>query len=185
MEWVKVNPLRDGWWRDPEQVGAYVTMARGVHLLDLICFLTDQLPLEVTAMTDGQRDDRPLEETALAILRMPQDVFCTLVASRLFPHTENTLAVYGSEGRALALDTVGTDQAGSLEISTSHVSTRITYQGCDPYRAEIEAFNRSIVENVEPNASGMDGVNVVRITEALLDSARTGRAVALTPARTA
>jgi len=184
MEWLRANARRDGGWQDPEQVGAYISMARGVHLLDLICFLTDQQPLEVTSMTDGQRADRPLEETALAILRMPDDVFCSIIASRLFPNTENSLAIYGSQGRALALDTVGTDQGGSLEISTSHVATRIAYQGCDPYRAEIEAFNRSIVENLEPNASGVDGMNVVRITEAMLDSARAGKAVAVAPART-
>jgi 1,5-anhydro-D-fructose reductase (1,5-anhydro-D-mannitol-forming) len=185
MEWVKVNPLRDGWWRDPEQVGAYISMARGVHLLDLICFLAGQQPLEVTAMTDGQREDRPLEETALAILRLPQDVFGTLVASRLFPHSQNSLAVYGSEGRALAYDTIGTDQGGSVEISTSHETHQMTYQACDPYQAEIEAFNRSISENLEPNASGVDGLIVVRITEALLESARTGRAVAVAAPRSA
>jgi len=71
-----------------------------------------------------------------------------------------------------------------LEISTAHVATRAAYQGCDPYRTEIEAFNRSIVENLEPNASGVDGLNVVRITEAMLESARTGLSVAVTPART-
>jgi len=184
MEWIRANARRDGWWQDPEQVGAYISMARGVHLLDLICFLTDQQPIEVTSMTDGQREDRPLEETALAILRMPNDVFGTVMASRLFPNTENSLTIYGSQGRALALDTVGTDQGGSLEISTAHVATRAAYQGCDPYRAEIEAFNRSVVENLEPNASGVDGLNVVRITEAMLESARTGLSVAVTPART-
>jgi 1,5-anhydro-D-fructose reductase (1,5-anhydro-D-mannitol-forming) len=184
MEWLRLNAKRSGWWQDPEQVGAYISMARGVHLLDLICFLTDQMPIEVTSMTDGQREDRPLEETALAILRMPDDVFCTILASRLFPNTANSLAIYGSEGRALALDTVGTDQGGTLQISTSNVDTRVAYQGCDPYRAEIEAFNRAIVEDLEPNASGVDGANVVRITEAMLESARTKRAVAVAPAQT-
>ena len=183
MEWLRLNARRDGWWQDPEQVGAYISMARGVHLLDLICFLTDQLPIEVTSMTDGQREDRPLEETALAVLRMPDDVFCTILASRLFPGTANSLAIYGSEGRALALDTVGTDQGGTLEIATSHVHTNLAYQGCDPYRAEIEAFNRAIVNDLEPNASGVDGANVVRITEAMLESARSGKAVGVAPAR--
>jgi len=179
LQWVKTNPLRDGWWRDPDQVGAYVTMARGVHLIDLLSFLTGQQPLEVMAMTDGQREDRPLEETALALLRLPDDVFGHLVASRQFQGAENSLAVFGSEGNVRAIGTLGTDPTGSIEISASNDVQRLTYSTRDPYQAEMEAFNLSISDDTEPNASGIDGMNVVRVTEALLESARTHKAIPL------
>jgi len=185
LAWVRASPRRDGWWQDPSQVGAYVTMARGVHLLDLVTFLTGQPAVEVTAVTDGQRDDRPLEETAVAILRLPGDVFGVLVASRLLPRVDSSLTVFGSEGRAHALGTLSTDPAGSIELSTSTEVHKVSYSDADPYQLQIEAFNRSVTEDTEPSASGVDGLAVVRITEALLESARGGRAVAVGPARTA
>lgn len=179
LQWIKTNPRRDGWWQDPDQVGAYVTMARGVHLIDLLSFLTDQQPIDVMAMTDGQREGRPLEETALALLRLPEDVFGSLVASRLFQQADNSLAIYCTEGHVRAVGTVGTDPTGSLDIATANGVQRLTYGTRDPYRAEIEAFNLNIRENTEPNASGVDGMNVVRVTEALLESARTHKAIPL------
>jgi 1,5-anhydro-D-fructose reductase (1,5-anhydro-D-mannitol-forming) len=184
LQWVKSNPLRDGWWRDPSKVGAYVTMARGVHLIDLLMFLTGDEPVELMAMTDGQREDRPLEETAVALLRYPDDVFACLTASRLFKGAENSLEIFATEGHIRAIGTLGTDPTGSIEISALNGVQRVAYSPRDPYQAEIEAFNVSISDNTEPNASGVDGMNVVRITEALLKSARTHSAIALRSLRT-
>lgn len=181
LQWVQANALRDGWWRDPAQVGAYVTMARGVHLIDLLAFLTGEQPLEVSATTDGQREDRPLEDTILVTMRMPGDGFGHLVASRLFQNTDNTLEIFGSEGRALALGTIGTDGSGSLALWTSEEIRHKTYADHDPYQAEIESFNRSVLQNMEADPSGIDGMNAVRVTEAVLKSARTGRSVSLMP----
>jgi 1,5-anhydro-D-fructose reductase (1,5-anhydro-D-mannitol-forming) len=182
LQWVKANALRDGWWRDPAQVGAYVTMARGVHLIDLLAFLTGQQPLEVSATSDGQRDDRPLEDTILVTLRLPGDAFGHLVGSRVFQSAENTLEVFCSEGRALAIGTIGTDGDGSLELWIADDAQRITYADNNPYQTEIESFNRAILEGTEPDASGLDGLNAVRVTEAVLESARTGGSVSVVAA---
>lgn len=179
VQWVRMNEAREGWWQDPKQVGAYVTMARGVHLMDLLGFLTGEQPVEAVALTDGQRADRPLEETIIATLRFPGDRFGRLTASRLFPDAENLLSMYGTGGRLQTVGTVGIDPHGSLTLFTSPETRSVTYAGQDLYQAEIEAFNEAVKERSDPAASGVDGLNVVRITEALLQSARTGRAVAI------
>lgn len=179
MNWLKFAALRSGWWRDSDQVGAYITMARAVHLVDLVVFLTGQKPVEVTAMTDGQQVGRPLDELAVTLMRLPENVFAILAASRLFPQAESSLVVCGTKGLVLAHGTLSTDLAGSIEVITSQHSGQTTYGDHDPYQAEIESFNRSITENREPNASGTDGLNVVRITEAMLQSVRTHTTVAV------
>ena len=101
-----------------------------------------------------------------------------LVASRLFPGAESSLVLFGSEGRVQALGTLSTDPTGSMEVSTATQARQASYSDADPYQLQIEAFNRSVTEDVEPSASGIDGLNVVRLTEALLESARTGTTVA-------
>ena len=182
LQWVRSNVRREGWWQDPAQVGAYITMARGVHLLDLLCYLTGRPAHQILAMTDGQRDDRSLEETALALVRFDGDLFGSVVASRTFAHADNSLAIYGSVGSLRTTATIGTDAQGVLELTIANEAQRISYGDRDPYQIEIESFNRSVLEDLEPDASGRDGLRSVRLTEALLKSARIGRAVDISEA---
>ena len=46
-------------------------------------------------------------------------LFGVLVASRLFPGAESSLAIFGSKGRVQALGTLSTDPTGSIEVSTA------------------------------------------------------------------
>lgn len=177
--WVMTGWRREGWWQDPAMIGAYVMMAVGVHLIDLVRYLSDQEPEEVTAMTDGGREGRPLEETALASLRLGDDVFATLFATRLAARPQNDLVVYGTEGLVEGRGTVGVSPTGTMTIVTAESSTQTSYNAKDPYQEEIEAFGRALLTGAEPSASGLDGLEVVRITEAILESARTGRTVKL------
>ena len=95
----------------------------------------------------------------------------------------SSLAIYGSDGSLRSTATIGTDAEGVLEFTRANETQRISYRDRDPYQLEIESFNRSIVEDLEPDASGRDGLRSVRLTEALLESARTSRAVDLPEAR--
>jgi predicted dehydrogenase len=49
--------------------------------------------------------------------------------------------------------------------------------------AEIEDFQQAIAEDREPAASGIDGLRVVEVTLAMVESARTGRTVKIDPVK--
>ena len=49
------------------------------------------------------------------------------------------------------------------------------------FTAMLEDFHRAIQEDREPLASGMDGLRVVEITLAMIESARHGRTVKPSP----
>ena len=72
---------------------------------------------------------------------------------------------------------------GSVEVTSESVNQKRVY----PYDYlanfvdELEDFQRSIDEDKEPAASGIDGLKVTQVTCAVIDSARTGRAVKLEP----
>ncbi|HZA21444.1 MAG TPA: Gfo/Idh/MocA family oxidoreductase, partial [Dehalococcoidia bacterium] len=51
------------------------------------------------------------------------------------------------------------------------------------YIAEIEDFHRAIEADREPAASGVDGLRVVEVTLAMVESARTGRTVRIDPVK--
>ncbi len=49
------------------------------------------------------------------------------------------------------------------------------------FRAEIADFQQAVDQGREPVASGIDGLRVVEVTLAMIESARTGRAVKIDP----
>ncbi len=176
---VNANPMRGDWWQDPGMIGAYIMGARGCHALDLLCHLAGRAPRAVTAMTDGQRGDKPLEDTAVATLRFDDDVFATMVATRFGAGAENGFTVYGTAGLVQGMGTFGPLPTGTLRAILVGSTTQVSYQAKDLFQAEAEAFNRAVVERTTPNASGLDGLLSVRVTQAVLESARTGKSVAL------
>jgi 1,5-anhydro-D-fructose reductase (1,5-anhydro-D-mannitol-forming) len=178
-KWIVASPLRDGWWQDPSMVGAYIFMARGVHLVDFVSFLSGREPVAATMMTDAQGAGRPLEETAVATVQMDDNSIASLIAARGAAGAENSFAVYGTAGNVQAIGTLGPVARGSVTVTTQGPRTETLYDGPDPFQSEIEAFNRSVSEGTSPDASGLDGLRVVRVTEALLEAARTGRTVRL------
>ena len=72
---------------------------------------------------------------------------------------------------------------GALEVVSETVKTTVTYPE-DPlalYTRQVEAFTHAIQHDEEPSASGRDGLHVVQVTQAMIESASTGRTVQIAP----
>ncbi|MDP6513504.1 MAG: Gfo/Idh/MocA family oxidoreductase [SAR202 cluster bacterium] len=176
-------PARTGlnaWWGIPEMIGdASTLMGTGVHVMDLLQSLVAQPIVEVAALTDGQTPNNPLEQSAVVSIRFGDGTLGSIVCGRRMPDTENDAMIYGSDGRIALRGTIGEAMGGSFDVVSETVSASESYED-DPlmlYKGQTEAFNRAI-QNDEPfHASGEDGLSVVEVTSAIIESARTGRAV--------
>lgn len=177
--WIVASGRRGGWWQDPGMIGAYIFMARGVHLVDFVHFMSGRRVVEVTMLTDAEGAGRALEETAIASLRLDDNSLATLVAARSPYGVGNSFSIAGTAGYVQGAETIGPLAAGRVQVLVPGSSSQIDYNAKDPYQAEIEAFNLSIREGTVPDASGVDGLRVVEVTQALLESARNGRTVRL------
>ena len=172
------------WWEQPELIGdASIMMGLGVHAVDLLRFLLRQEVTEVTAMTDGQTEEHPLENLATMSLRFESGIIATVCCGRMLPDTQNDFAIYGTDGRVTGKATLWEAQMGRVQVVSETVNRTETY----PYNylanfvAELDDFRQAVEQDREPAATGLDGVQVTRVTAALVDSARTGRAVKLEP----
>jgi 1,5-anhydro-D-fructose reductase (1,5-anhydro-D-mannitol-forming) len=175
---------RSAWWGQPEQVGgAWAMMAMGVHCVDLLCFLLGQDVVEVTALTDGQTRENPLERLATMCLRFQGGSLGMVCCGNRLPDAKNDATVYGSHGRIVLNDSLRTALQGSLEVVSETANTTVAYPRDDLalYTRQIEAFTQAIQQHTEPIASGLDGLRAVQVTAAMIESATTGRAVKLTP----
>jgi 1,5-anhydro-D-fructose reductase (1,5-anhydro-D-mannitol-forming) len=171
-----------GWYYDPELSGGGVMYMSGVHRLDLLRFILGCEVEEVSAFIGEQPPDRPFEDMVAAILKFTNQAYGTIHFSLNIPHGASTLEVHGTQGSLLATDT--TDQwwgggGGELLLKTDKITTRFQFQKTDLYKDEIEDFNRCIIENREPKATGMDGLRNAELSVALFESGRLGKKISI------
>ena len=175
--------LRD-WWTHPEMVGrAFAMLTIGVHAIDDLQFLLGQQVVEIAAITDGQTPERPLENLAAMSLRFDGGTIGTMCCGMRLPEFQNDVALYGSEGKVMLADGSWPRLQGELRVSSETVNTTVAYEPDFVYLVtkNIEDFQRAIAEDREPAASGSHGLKLVQLTEAMVESAKTGRTIKLEP----
>ena len=168
------------WWDTPELIGGASTMmGTGVHSVDLLRFVLAAEVDEVTAVTDGQTAARPLEQLACLTLRFDNGTVGQVVASRLLPDSRNDFRLYGITGLIAGHHSMWEARTGRFEITSDTINETADYpESLLPnYVAEIEDFQRAVATGGQPAATGLDGLRVVEITLAMIESARTRRSV--------
>jgi predicted dehydrogenase len=160
-----------GNWRSNqvESPGGSMT-ARGVHVLDAMVHLAG-LATEVFALSERQQHDIDVDDTTSCLLRFAGGATGTLAtlhaATRFY-----RLHAFGSKG-ALEL-------RGDAELDVSDLEgnvRRLSFEAVDKERAELEAFADAVAGNVRFVIAPEEIVNVVAGTEAVVASARSGKAV--------
>ncbi|MEE8443200.1 MAG: Gfo/Idh/MocA family oxidoreductase, partial [Dehalococcoidia bacterium] len=169
------------WKADVSLAGGGAIMGMGNHVFDLFRFLTGQEVEEVTAWTDATTWNLPVDDMVMAMLRFSGGVRATMVSGYYVPRAYNSVVAYGSRARLTGLGTVGMTFQGTLLVEKGDDSTKMEFPAEDPitdnYVRMIEAFVRAVDEDLQPTASGDDGLELVRIVDAVLESARTGKSV--------
>jgi predicted dehydrogenase len=162
-----------GNWRSNqvESPGGSMT-ARGVHVLDAMVHLAG-LATEVFAVSERLQHEIDVDDTTSLLLRFASGATGTLTtlhaATRFY-----RIHAFGSEG---ALELRG-DTALELSDREGKVQ-RFTFDALDKERAELEAFADAAARGEKFVVSPEEIVNVVAGTEAVVASARSGKAVSI------
>ena len=182
------NPVaipHGAWKRDPDQMGgAGALMGLGVHVLDLLRFLTGREVAAVTAVTNGQTAEQPLESFAQVVLEFAGGAQGYAVYGGGFPLARNDVVIQGSQGQIVLDDVIDVTSQGVLHHTTpdGQGGTRtesIQLVLTDHYQRQFEAFGRAIETNGTFAADGIDGLRSVEIQTAVIESQRTGRRISL------
>ena len=149
-------------------------------MLDLQ-FILGQQVVEIAAITDGQTSERPLEDLATMCLRFDGGAIGMVCCGMRLPESQNDVAIYGSHGKVVLSDASWPRLQGELRVSSETVNTTVAYEPdfVALVTRNIEDFQRAIVEDRDPAASGVDGLKLVQVTEGMVESAKTGRMVKL------
>ncbi len=172
------------WWETPELIGdASVLVGLAVHVFDLMRFLLREEVMEVAAMSDGQTELQPLEHIATIAMRMSSGIISQVMCGRMLPDTQNDLAFYGSDGRFATKETIWEARLGRAEVVSSSTSQTSSYEY--DYLAnfvdELDDFRLAVEQGRPPAATGEDGMRAAQITDAAIESAKTGRTTRILP----
>ncbi|HLL24821.1 MAG TPA: Gfo/Idh/MocA family oxidoreductase [Kofleriaceae bacterium] len=170
--------VRDGNVRTQQRRGAGPIYDIGIYCVNAARYLFRAEPLEVIGMKLTGRDHRftSVEEAFAVTMRFPEERVAQFTCS-FGAHDRAHYQVIGTEG-FLTLENAYDYQAElHLEVQGKGGRKSRTFAKRDQIAAEIEYFARCIRDNTDPEPSGWEGLADIRIIQAIMASARFGRAV--------
>jgi len=165
--------IEPGNWRSNqvESPGGSMT-ARGCHVLDAMVHIAG-LATEVVAVSERQQLGIDVDDTTSCLLRFAGGATGTLAtlhaATRFY-----RIHAFGSKG---ALELRGDTELDVFDLDGN--VQRLGFEAVDKERAELEAFADAVADKVKFVIAPEELVNVVAGTEAVVASARSGKAVSI------
>ncbi|HEY1559141.1 MAG TPA: Gfo/Idh/MocA family oxidoreductase [Kofleriaceae bacterium] len=170
--------VREGNTRTQPRRGAGPLYDTGVYCVNAARYLFRAEPVEANAMRLAGRGPRfeAIDEAFAVALRFPDERVAQFTCS-FGAHDRSHYEIVGTEG-IIELDNAYEYAAEmKLRVQSPHGAKERTFEKRDQIGAEIEYFARCIREDRDPEPSGWEGLEDVRILQAIQSSARFGRAV--------
>jgi len=167
---------RTSWRQDFAQSGVIFDV--GVHLLDLVQWVTGQHYVEVSAFTHPDRRQHEPDDTVTVLGRLDDECHAVARATREIASAENNLIVEGSEATLIT---------SALRFATEHVVrvrdragiTEEWFSASPAYELEILAFESELRGERSLLPDGEDSVQTVAVTQAVLQAIDERRSVAV------
>jgi predicted dehydrogenase len=176
----------EGWRNDPVASGAGAIVAQSVHPIDLLRFLLGTEIVKVQGMSDIAPPQRPVEEIVFSTLQFENGIHASVVAGQILPRYDNDIVVYGSKGKLVLKGTLGVplnnrtgeltvEGTGSFDGVTEFPATAVA----DKIAKLIEDFTACVDKGAESPVSGGNGLQMVKVANALQQSCLTGQTVSI------
>jgi glucose-fructose oxidoreductase len=172
--------VRGGNIRTKRDLGGGTLYDIGIYCINAARYLFRAEPLEVSAVWvhSGSRKLANVDETTAAILRFDGGRVASFVCS-FNAADEASYRVVGTKGQLVVDDAYEYAEGLSYELTVGERTTRKRIGKRDQFAPELLHFSDCIRRNAEPEPSGAEGLQDVRIIEALYASADSGKVMTL------
>jgi 1,5-anhydro-D-fructose reductase (1,5-anhydro-D-mannitol-forming) len=168
--------VRTPWRQDVSQSGVIFDV--GVHLLDLIQWVSGQHFVEVSAFTHPDRRLNQPDDTITVLGRLDRDCHAVARATREVAQAENNLIVEGAEATLVT---------SGLRFAKEHIvrvrddanTTEERFPASPAYELEILAFEGELRGERSRLPDGSDSLQTVAVTQAVLQSIEERRVIAV------
>jgi glucose-fructose oxidoreductase len=174
--------VREGNIRTKANLGGGTLYDIGVYCINAARYLFRSEPTEVLAMSvnSGTQKLTEIDESTGGLLRFKADRLAAFVTS--FNATDvSSCRIVGTKGQIHIDPAYEYAQGLSSELIVNGKKTTYKTSKRDQFATELLYFSDCIIHNRKPEPSGEEGLQDVRIIEALYRSARTGRPVQIAP----
>ena len=152
----------------------------GVYCINAARYIFGDEPIEGFCYSASNHDPRfrQIEEMTGAILRFPKHRLANFTTS--FGASASTdFEVIGTKGRLRAIQAYDYSKPMTLELTVEGRTERKNYGLRDQFGPEMIYFSDCILNDREPEPSGIEGLVDVHIIRSLYDSAKTHRPVTM------
>lgn len=158
---------RVSWRNDFEQSGVMYDV--GVHLLDLIQYVTGQRFVEVSAFTHPDRRDKKSDDTMTVLGRLEGDCHALAKATREVASAENNLLIEGDKA-TLITSPLRFAKEHVITIRDGKGSTEERFPVSPAYDLQVQAFETDVRGGRSLLPDGEDSLYTVAVTNAVLQS---------------
>jgi predicted dehydrogenase len=176
------HQVRPGDIRTRADLGGGALFDMGVYCVNAARYLFQDEPIDVTAFRIQGSDPRFAEtdEMTAAILRFPGDRIAQFTASQ-GAASVSEFRVLGTLGDLRLEAAYGYHEESEETVTVDGKAKATTTPQHDQFAPELLHFSKCILEDLEPEPSGEEGLADVQILEAIVQSAALGRTVTPTP----
>jgi glucose-fructose oxidoreductase len=152
----------------------------GVSCLHAARALFGAEPAQVMAMTarTSRRFGGDVDEGTVALIRFPEERLASLHTS-FGEEPTATLRILGEDGWILLHNAYLHDVPVTLQMQRRGRHEELPFEPTDQFAAELSYFSTCILQDRSPEPSGIEGLQDVRLVEAIYRSSRDGRPVTL------
>ena len=169
---------RVSWRQDFEQSGVMYDV--GVHLLDLIQYVTGKRFIEVSAFTHPDRRDKKPDDTMTVLGRLEGDCHALAKATREVASAENNLLIEGDKA-TLVTSPLRFAKEHVITIRDANGSTEERFPVSPAYDLQVQAFETDVRGGRSLLPDGEDSLYTVAVTNAVLQSIDERRIVTVAP----
>ena len=174
--------VRPGNIRTKKALGGGTLYDLGVYCINAARYLFRDEPLEVMAVTvnSGAKKLKEVDETTAAVLRFSNGRVASFVTSFNAADVAS-YRIVGTKGQLHVDPAYEYAEGLGYELTVDDKTTRKRIGKRDQFAPELLYFSDCILQNRDPEPSGLEGLQDVRVVEALYESAETGKTVVLQP----
>ena len=182
MHAVSLPPRLRGWRLHRPEAGAGVILDITVHDADTLRFVLDDDPVEAVAMAQSAGMAGPgIEDGVMGVLRFGSGTIAQCHDAFTIGHAGTGFEVHGSEGSLIARDVMTQRPIGTVVLRTKAGEEALELDREDLYARSLGRFHAAVRGDGTPSATGEDGVRSLAAALAVLESTRSGKAVAIAP----
>ena len=178
------------WTFDKTKSGGGAIMDLGVHMIDLIRWMLGEISSVYVVMSPFF-DDLEVESFASAILNLKSGAVCSMKVGWLASYQEDTITLWGTAGTLTVepwfsyLELIPGNRnpiSRTYKVCRSLARTIKTYISRTDETAQshcrlIGEYITSIIQNKDPPVTGQDGMESIKVIQALYESSLTKKPV--------